>query len=134
MALSLDPTIRVLVQGSEITNYDNTDTFDLEDKLEISFDIQGTLVVGVPTESADYVIPLTVVRHTKMIFIHASNNINIKFTTAVGEFVIPSTGDFVLYTSQDFIDDLTSLHISTLVYAAPVSVYVNMYGKVPVVA
>jgi hypothetical protein len=130
--VTLNPTLKLELLGTKVTNYLNESSFALEDKLELSFDIQGTLV-GTPVASADYTIPLTTVRHTKMIVIHATGDINLKFTTVLGDFVIPSTGDFVLNTAQAFITSLTSFKINTLVYASPVSVFVSIYGKVPTV-
>lgn len=130
MAITSDPAFKVTVTGTSISAYENTNTYDLEDKLEMSFSIQGTVGTPDPVESADYVIPIDTVRHTRTILIHASNECNVKFTTAVGEFIVPIVGDFLLTTTQDFMDDLTSLHVSTFI-TTPVTVYVNIYGRVP---
>jgi hypothetical protein len=120
MDINLEPSVQIKITGTQITNLDTTSTFTLDNKDEYSFEIQSV--------SSPVSIPLNRVPNTKLIHIHGTGDYTLTFTTAVGAFVIPCTGSFLLNTSQAFITSLVSLTCITA-SRTMIKVFVDIYGK-----
>lgn len=122
MAINLEPSLQIKLLGTQVTNFDETNSFTLDNKDEYTFEIQST--------SSPVLIALNKVPNTKLIFVHATGDFSLNFTTALGTFTILCTGNFVLNTSQSFITSLVSLTVTTT-STNLIKVYFNIYGKEP---
>lgn len=138
-----NPAIKISVTGDPITNYLDTYTFPLENKVEETANIIGTAPV-LPsttwTEGTPYTINYANVLKGQMLFIYGDGtglfHINFTETQTIGgtptavTFSIPNDGTIptVINISAAFLSGLTSLTVSTPSQTS-MQVFVGIYGN-----
>lgn len=131
MAIILNPTLRIVLQGSQLTPKDDTYTFLLENKLEETYSLIST--------NSPITLNFSNIAKAKVLMLSGDGttafNIIITQTQTIGgnptsvSFTIPNTGDIptLFNITPAWLAGLTSIQISTASTTAT-QVSVSMYG------
>ena len=138
-----NPSVKISYTGDPVTNYLNTYSFTLENKVEETANIIGTAPVAPSTTwtmGTPYVINYANVQKGQMLFVYgdgtASFNINFTETQTIGgtptsvTFSIPNDGTIptLINLNATFLSGLTALSVSTSSQTS-IQVFVGVYGN-----
>lgn len=119
MALPTNPTFRVTMTGSEVTNFDKTSTWIAGEKTETIHSIKDT---------DGYVsLQYSFVDTIKLIMVEGSGTFLLKFTTASTSLEFEITDSFIFNPTPAFFATLTNIQIKTASTTA-VIIKAKFYG------
>lgn len=117
MAIPVTPTLRVVLSGSNITDFDTSVTWTLGQKTEGIYSLKDT--------DGDVSIDVTNIDDVEAIVFYSTGAFNIKFDSFE---IAVSAGFFVLNTTQTWLDTITTVAINTA-STTDIDVEVKIYGN-----